>query len=79
MGYLIDKYMFDNISQTLSETSKQTKFDLIKGKSFGSILEIANTYMSEDDISNEYKKLRPLLPKDLKVKSFFAKKRNYFI
>jgi len=55
MGYLIDKYMFDNISQTLSETSKQTKFDLIKGKSFGSILEIANTYMSEDDISNEYR------------------------
>lgn len=52
---------------------------MIKGGSLGSMLGIANTYMSEDDIANEYNKLKPLLPADIKINSFFAKKRNYFV
>ena len=43
------------------------------------MLGIANTYMSEQDLANEYTRLKPLLPADLKIKSFFAKNRNYFV
>jgi len=43
------------------------------------MLGIANTYMSEEDLANEYNKLKPFLPTDLQINSFFAKKRNYFV
>ncbi len=79
MGFLIDRYMFDGASKGLAEGSKQSKLDLLKGESLGKALGIANTYMSEEDLANEYLKLKHMTPADLKMKSFFAKKRNYFI
>lgn len=51
----------------------------MKGDSLGKVLGIANTYMSEDNIANEYFKIKNFAPKDLNVKSFFANKRNYFV
>jgi hypothetical protein len=35
--------------------------------------------MSAEDLANEYTNLKPFSPADLKMKSFFAKNRNYFI
>lgn len=79
MGFLIDRYMFDGASSGLTEGSKQSKLSLLKGESFGKALGIANTYMSADDLANEYSNLKPFSPSDLKLNSFFAKNRNYFI
>jgi len=79
MGFLIDRYMFDGASRGLQEGNKQSKMNLLKGESLGKALGIANTYMSADDLANEYSNLKPFSPSDLKLNSFFAKNRNYFI
>lgn len=58
----------------------QSKLSLLKGESLGKVLGIAaNTYMSADDLANEYSKLKSFTPSDLKVNYYFAKNRNYFI
>ena len=79
MGYLIDRYMFDGASSGLAEGNKQSKLNLLKGESLGKALGIANTYMSVDDLANEYSNLKSFSPADLKINSFFSKNRNYFI
>lgn len=52
---------------------------MLKGESIGKHLGITNSFLSESQVANEYDNLKVLKGEDLKIKSYFAKKRNYFI
>jgi hypothetical protein len=42
-------------------------------------MSVTNTYMTEEDIAHEHNNVKIFTVKDLRMKSFFAKNRNYFI
>lgn len=53
--------------------------DMLKGESIAKHLGVRSTFLSEDEVADQYQSLKQLTSDDLKLKSFFAKKRNFFI
>jgi hypothetical protein len=80
VGYLVDNYLFEGASKSLPSNSKlATKLEMLKGESIAKHLGFSDTFLTEDEVADEYNNIPALNADDLKIKSFFAKKRNYFI
>lgn len=79
VGYLVDNYMFEGASKGLPESAHASKLEMLKGASMGRHLGISNTFLSEDQIADQYDNLKVLTEDNLKSRTFFGKKRNFFI
>lgn len=82
MEYVVDNFIIGPSQVSVSDLTKggekNHKLALLKGEE--SILGgQMNLYKSESSMVDELESLQSLTPKELQMKSFFAKGRNYFI
>ena len=83
MEYIVDTYVMGPSAVSLSDLpkggDKNYKLALLKGEEISSAFGAMSIYKSENSLTEELENLQTLTVKDLKLKTFFAKGRNYFI
>ena len=83
MEYFVDTYVMGPSTVQLSDLpkggEKNYKLALLKGEELGSAFGGMSIYKSENSLVEELENLQKLTVQDLKLKTFFARGRNYFI
>ena len=64
MGYCVDRYLFDGASQGLPSSS--SKLELLKGASLGSHFGVSSTFMSEEQLADQYENLKVISEDQIK-------------
>ena len=81
--YLVDQYVMGNSNVGVADLEKSGeqnyKIGLLKGEEFASTFGNISIYKTENALIDELENLQTLGEKDLKMKSFFGKGKNYFI
>lgn len=79
VGYIVDNYLYDGASKLLPEQANASKMDLIKGESVVKHLGLSHTFLTEQEVADQYETLKLLQGTDLSNNGLFGKGRNHFI